>query len=267
MKTKVGRGLGRAFGNDASARSSREGETARRQGGGAASRRVKRLSAITAGALCVAVVAASGGIWAYFSLQSVLTETKANALLTLVAIEDIEAGDSIVPEMLETVAIPQSFRMRGALAADEASPDGPIVGRRALVDIPAGSQMAASFLSGTVGGSHLAAALDAGREGVTIAVDAETGLSGHLRPSDHVRVVAVESAPSGEIVATTVCGSARVIALDDRVSGGGEGYASVTLEVASREADNIRLSQSAGTVSLVLISSLDGSVGMDAAHG
>ncbi len=267
MKTKVGRGLGRAFRNDGPARPPREGEAARRQGAGASAQRVKRLSGITAGALCVAVVAASSGVWAYVSLQSVLAETRANSLVTLVAIEDIEAGDSIVPEMFEAVAIPQSFRMQGALAADEASSGGSIVGKRALVDIPAGSQMAASFLSGTVGGSHLAAALDAGREGVTIAVDAETGLSGHLRPFDRVRVVSVDSASSGEIVTTTVCGSARVIALDDRLSGNGEGYASVTLEVDSREADDIRSSQSAGVVSLVLISALDGPVGMDTAHG
>ncbi len=267
MNTKAGRGLGRPFRNNAPLQSPRVGETDRRQGGEAASKRVKRLSAITAAALCAAVMAASGGVWAYLSLQGVLTETKADARLTLVAKEDIEAGDSIVPEMFETVAIPQSFRVQGALAADEASPDGSIVGKRALVDIPAGSQMAASFLSGMAGGSHLAAVLDAGMQGVTVAVDAETGLSGHLRPSDYVRVVSVDSDSSGEIMATTVCDGARVVALDDQLSGGGEGYASVTLEVSPQEADSIRLSQSAGTVSLVLMSSLDSPSGMDVTHG
>lgn len=129
-------------------------------------------------------------------------------------------------------------------------------GSRALVDIPAGAQISSSLVTGA-GGDRLAAELAAGKQAVTLAVDVEAGLAGHVRPYDTVRIVSVEGASSGEAFLETVCERARVVAVGDDVAGVQSGSASVTVEVSPDEADAVREAQFAGRVSLVLVAADD----------
>lgn len=219
--------------------------------------RVKRLAAITAASVVFALVVAVVGVGSLLSSQAALEEARAGVQPTLVAAVDIRAGSELTADQFEQKDIPQSARASAVLTPDVLTGEGSPVGKRALVDIPAGTQMSASLFSGTAGSGYLAAALDYGMQAVTVAVDAETGLAGQLRPGDRVRVVALEGASIGEALLTSLAEGIRVVALDGQMTGGAEVYSSVTLEVSPQQADAIREAQYAGLVSLVLASSAD----------
>lgn len=267
MNIRVRRRVERPFGEDHKDRFSHEGGVRRRASNKSDPKRIKQMSTITAVSLAVALMAVLSGAWTSFSSQAMVAETKADAQPTLMAVQDIKAGDKVVLSMFETKDVPRCFRMRDALSAEALSNESLVAGKRALVDIPAGSQITTSLLSGTAESGYLAAALDTGMQAVTIEVDAETGLAGQLRPADYVRVVALGNGAGGEVFTRTICDGVRVVSLDDRLSGGDGGYASVTLEVDGHQADEIRTAQYAGTVSLVLISSFDGLEDEEVARG
>lgn len=220
-------------------------------------RRFKQVALIAAFAIGVAVVSLAYGVWTAASSGAAVEAATAGALPTLVSSVDIHAGDIVDGSLVETKNIPQSFRAPAALGADALTVEGYGEGRRALVDIPAGTQITPGFVSGTENGSHLAAQLQSGREAVTLSVDTETGLAGHVQAYDVVRIVAAESASTDSSLLETVCERARVIATGEGLGGGEGSYTSVTVEVTPSEADAVREAQYAGRVSLLLISSND----------
>lgn len=219
-------------------------------------RRVKSLAAVAAASVAVALVAAAYGTWAALSAQAMVEAASADAQPTLVAAADIRAGDVLAASSLEVRSVPRSLRVQTALGADALEGSASPVGQRALADLPAGTQVTPAAVSGRADTARLSAALAAGRQAVTVAVDAESGLAGQLRPSDRVRVVALEGAASGEAFLSTICDDVRIVSFDgDRVGGDGA-YASVTLEVTPEQADAVRAAQWAGKVSLVLMPAL-----------
>lgn len=219
-------------------------------------RRVKSLAAVAAASVAVALVAAAYGTWAALSAQASVEAANADAQPTLVAAADIRAGDVLAASSFEVRSVPRSLRVQTALGADALEGSASLVGQRALADLPAGTQVTPAAVSGRADGARLSAALAADRQAVTVAVDAESGLAGQLRPSDRVRVVALEGAASGEAFLSTICDDVRIVSLDgDRVGGDGA-YASVTLEVTPEQADAVRAAQWAGKVSLVLMPAL-----------
>ncbi|RDB62019.1 Flp pilus assembly protein CpaB [Gordonibacter sp. 28C] len=215
--------------------------------------RVKGLAAVAAASVAVALVAAAYGTWAALSAQATVAAAGADAQPTLVAAADISAGDVLAASSFEVRSVPRSLRVRTALEGEALEGDASLLGQRALVDMPAGTQVTPAAVSGRADGARLSAALSSDRQAVTVAVDAESGLAGQLRPSDRVRVVALEGAASGEVLLATICDDVRVLSLDgDRVGGDGA-YASVTLEVTPEQADAVRAAQWTGKVSLVLM--------------
>ncbi len=234
-------------------------ERPRRSRGSSAAREVqdpqkaKSLAAVAAVSVAVALVAAAYGTWAALSAQATVAAAGADAQPTLVAAADVRAGDVLAASSFEVRSIPRSLRVQTALGADALEGGASLLGQRALVDMPTGTQVTPAAVSGRADGARLSAVLAAGRQAVTVAVDAESGLAGQLRPSDRVRVVALEGAASGEVLLATICDDVRVVSLDgDRVGESGT-YASVTLEVTPDEADAVRAAQWAGKVSLVLM--------------
>ena len=85
----------------------------------------------------------------------------------------------------------------------------------------------------------MSASIEPGREAVSVAVDAESGMSGMLRTGDRVRVLAKDDSALGAAL-SEVCASARVAALDSSLSNSEGGYSTVTLEVTPDEAETIR---------------------------
>ena len=230
-------------------------------------RRAKSLAAVAAASVAVALVATAYGTWAALSAQAAVADANADAQPTLVAADDIPAGEVLAASSLEVRSVPRSLRVQTALGADALEGAAAIVGQRALADLPAGTQVTPAVVSGRAEGARLSAALAADRQAVTVAVDAESGLAGQLRPSDRVRVVALEGAASGEAFLSTICDDVRIVSLDgDRVGGDGA-YTSVTLEVSAEQADAVRAAQWAGKVSLVLMPALAEPAAANAAEG
>lgn len=205
--------------------------------------------------MAVALASVGYGTWATASSHAAVEEATSGALPVLVAAADIRAGDRISTESFDVKEVPRAYRSDGALGA-EVLADGSVQGR-ALVDIPAGSLVSSSFVTGVQGDGRLSAELAAGMEAVTVAVDSETGLAGHVRPYDAVRVVSVEGASAGTSLLDTICERARVVAVGEEANAGEISYTSVTVEVSSDEADAVREAQYAGKVSLVLLASED----------
>lgn len=218
--------------------------------------RVKRLAAIVAVSVSLAVVSLAYGVWSSAASRAEVERVTMGSLPTLVAASDIHAGDLLSSETVEVRDVPASYRASSALDGEALNFGGAVQGSRALVDIPAGAQISSSLVTGA-GGDRLAAELAAGKQAVTLAVDVEAGLAGHVRPYDTVRIVSVEGASSGEAFLETVCERARVVAVGDDVAGVQSGSASVTVEVSPDEADAVREAQFAGRVSLVLVAADD----------
>lgn len=227
-------------------------------------RRTKRLAMVCGVSVALAFVSLAYGAWSVAASQSAVDSATAGALPTLVASADIKAGDQLSSAAVETKLIPAAYRATTALEAETLEPEVAqgeerVVDGRALVDIPAGSQITASLITGSESANHLAAELASGMEAVTVAVDTETGLSGLVKPYDTVRIVSAEGASTGASFLTTLCKRARVVAVGGTADAdiASASYTSVTVEVVPEEADAVRDAQYAGHVSLVLVSSLD----------
>ena len=217
-------------------------------------RRAKRLALVAALSAAVAVIAVGYGTWAVASASAQVGAVEADLAPTLVATTGIAAGDAVSPDQLEVVEVPRAFRAEGALDADAVEE---VVGGRAAVDIPSGAQIVPGLVAGTAGGDHLAAALGAGMEAVSVSVDTETGVAGQIRAFDTVRVMAVEPAASGETVLTTVCERALVVSVGAGQSELATSGGAVTIAVSPEEADAVREAQYAGRVSFALVALVD----------
>lgn len=219
--------------------------------------RMKRLATLVAVSVAIAAVSVGYGVWMSAAARAAVEDATAGALPTLVAASDIRAGDALGPDSFETKDVPRSYRAASALGAEDLGAEGSFPGGRALVDIPAGTQVTPSLVTGSGGEGRLSSELAAGKEAVTLSVDAETGLAGHVRPFDTVRIVSAEAASSGDAFLETVCERARVVAVGDDSTGVQSASASVTVEVLPEEADAVREAQYAGRVSLVLVAADD----------
>ena len=220
-------------------------------------RRIKRLAAMSAASVAVALVSVAYGTWSVLSAQSAVDAVGADVQPTLVAKGDIQAGSELERSALEVRMVPRGLRVASALSGEVLSEGESIVGKRVLVSLPAGSQITPGAVAGVEGGDRLAASLERGMQAVTVAVDVESGLAGQLHPSDLVRVVALEGVVSGETHLATICDNARVLSLDANRAKGDASYASVTLEVTPSQADAVRAAQYGGKVSFVVVSGLD----------
>ncbi len=214
--------------------------------------RLKQLSVIAAAAVAVAFVALAFGVWQSASAGAAVDAATRNQVSVLVANRDIHAGDALAESDVTAKLVPEAYRASGVYQAQSAAAAG-IVGGRALVDIPSGSQLNSGVVSVAGGDGRLSASLASGMEAVSVSVDDETGIAGQIKPLDHVRVVSVETASGGASEAVEICAKARVLSTGGDGAGEGVSYAAVTLEVTPDQANEVRAAQSSGRVSLQLI--------------
>ena len=160
-------------------------------------------------------------------------------------------------DSLEVREVPAAFRSAAALPAQSTEPASSVSGMRALVDIPAGSQLCGTFLAGSGSDGRLAAQLSADKEAVSLSVDDETGIAGQVKPYDAVRVVSIEGASSGIVDSQTLANRARVVAVGGDGYDDGASYSAIVIEVSPDEADAIRQAQVSGKVSVQLLASED----------
>lgn len=219
---------------------------------------LKQRAYVTAGACAVAVVAAGYGVYATVSADAQLDRMQANAVQTVVVATHIAKGEAIQAEDLEVRDVPASLRVETALGPDDLSGEASVIGRLAVTDMAPGTQLTAALAAGEGNTASLADALASGMEAVSIAINDESGMGDNLVVGDVVRVVSMLGSVGGDGSAVDIAPSARVVALDTALTGSGEGYTTVTVEVTPKQAALIRGAQASSGVSLILTAAADG---------
>lgn len=217
-------------------------------------RKVSILQKATAALATVAVGCACWGAFAQANANSKISAAFSGTREAVVASRGLSAGDEIKAEDLAVANVPESQLADGALTPDDlADPDRTPVGRRAAQYVASNSQLCSSSVAYSGNASKLSASIEPGYEAVSVAVDAESGISGMLRTGDRVRVLAKDDSALGASL-SEVCAAARVAALDSSLSNSEGGYSTVTLEVSPDEAEAIR---AASKVTLTLPSAAE----------
>lgn len=216
--------------------------------------RLRVMATITAVALAVALLALLYGVVTQSRAHMAVTNATQGAVPVLVSLADISAGEVLSEANVTVVEVPAAYRAKDAISESALAS---VLGKVALSDVSQGAQLSASMVSGFSGG-HLAAQITPGMEGVTLSVDEESGLAGQIHAYDQVRIFAVNSDASSEVAAETICEHAKVVS-----TGVGEGaatgttYSAITVEVSPEQADQIRVAQYAGSVSVGLVAEQD----------
>ncbi|MBR0801117.1 Flp pilus assembly protein CpaB [Bradyrhizobium jicamae] len=189
------------------------------------------------------------------------------------------ASAATVGYFVATRALP-----RGTLARDEdfavrqVSPDSVPAG--AILDSPdakaglpgslvrkfvdAGSAITLQDILRPKDRGFLASVLAPDSRAISIKVDEETGVSGLIRPGDHVDVVLTQvfdkADPARRAISETVLGNVRVIAIDQEIAQGGRPVVAVagkqaqtvSLELAPDQVKKITIAKQLGVLSLVV---------------
>ena len=219
--------------------------------------RCKQMSAVVAASVAVACVSVGYSLWQAAASQSAVDQATRDSAAVWVVSQDVKAGEMLDADSLEVREVPAAFRSAAALPAQSTEPASSVSGMRALVDIPAGSQLCGTFLAGSGSDGRLAAQLSADKEAVSLSVDDETGIAGQVKPYDAVRVVSIEGASSGIVDSQTLANRARVVAVGGDGYDDGAPYSAIVIEVSPDEADAIRQAQVSGKVSVQLLASED----------
>lgn len=216
--------------------------------------RVKAMATITAVALVVAFLSLLFGVVMRSQAQIEVKNATEGAQAVLVGLSDIKAGDTLTEENVTIVEVPAAYRSSNVLLGSDLSS---VLGKTALVDVSKGAQLSLGTVSGYEGGC-LAAQITPGMEGITLSVDEESGLSGQIQSYDLVRIFSISPSATSEVIASTICDRAKVISTGTGEGSSSSAYSAITVEVSPEQADEIRLAQYSGSVSIALVSKEDG---------
>ena len=198
----------------------------------------------------------------------------------LVARVPVAAGTRITEDMLDTQPWPENLVLKDFIV--KGSPGADVVGKVARSAFQARETLISSKLANANDSGFLAAHLPAGMRAVTIATDVVSGVAGFVYPGDHVDVLFTHNIPGRLAVspaggvnngdkpayAEVLIPNAIVLAINLRdapARDDGQKAAlpaavtptSVTLQVSVADAENIRLAEKAGTLSVALRSLQD----------
>lgn len=149
-----------------------------------AKKKVSRLSTMTG--ICAAVAAASlvfaGVTWV--TTNQKMEEQKATLTPVACITKTVPAGSVLTADMLTMKDIPANYVSEDALGHDEAQA---LIGQRTLVTLGAGEQISSADVTGINGDAAYGNRLEESDKGVSIVVDAESGLAQSLlRQGDKV---------------------------------------------------------------------------------
>ena len=214
--------------------------------------KVKRLSLIASVtvALSVAVTLVSAGFMA--SAARTTAELKSNAVTMLCAKRDLARGESVTGADLIALEVPVKFAPSDYLTeADLASLGEGGAAQVLLSPVSANNPLARSALSGMPSNNDLPQNIRSGYVGLTLQLDAASGVASLLRVGDEVDVVAA----TDDKMAATIASGVRVVALERQLSGSpDDGYELVTLELSPAD---VSLVAAAASPKLVARSALD----------
>ena len=193
----------------------------------------------------------------------------------MVARTSIPAGSVITSAMLDSQPWPENLALKQFIISG--TPDADLIGKVARTPFQEREPIIASKLAGTNEAGFLAAGLPAGMRAVTIATDAVSGVAGFIYAGDHVDVVFTHNltdhgkAAQGNdrpAYSEVLVANAPVLAINlrdppTRQEGGGNvnppvvAPSSITLQVSPLQAENLRLAEKVGTLSVALRSLKD----------
>ena len=197
----------------------------------------------------------------------------------LVARTPVPAGTIITSAMLDTQPWPENLVLKQFIVSG--SPDANIVGKVARASLQEREPFIASKLANTNDPGFLAATLPAGTRAVTIATDAVSGVAGFVYPGDRVDVIFTHNlgeqnksdkqgndrpTNSEVLVANVPVLAVNLREQPSKTEGGVISMAantapiapsSITLQMSPTDAENIRLAEKIGTLSVTLRSLKD----------
>lgn len=190
----------------------------------------------------------------------------------LIATKPIAIGEKLDASMLDTQPWPSHLLVDGFVVDADSSKK--VVGMVTRSAFMAREPIMLSKLANPGDPSFLAAALAKGKKVMSISTDGVASVSGFVFPGDRVDVMVTHKVPkAGEVkknvapeietVVETLLSNVKVLAVDQRSTGGAVAKdkkglpSSISLEVSLEEAQRLRLAQETGYVSLVLRSLVD----------
>lgn len=207
------------------------------------SSKTKIMGALTAVAVGCAVVALGFAFMVNQNATQQVEAATANQRPVVTSTAVIPAGTTVTEEMLTVTNVPGAYAVEGGSSAL-----ADVVGKTAVVDIPANAQVTSSSLTGDDANS-LADVLQPGMYAYTVAIDTESGVAGNIHQGDYVDIITRED-PS-----MTVFEDVKVIALDASTQEDGQSnYGSVTLEVTPDQAQQIESVKAQKSLRFVLSS-------------
>lgn len=223
--------------------------------------------ALVAG-LVVWKVAGGGASQVSNSVVASVSQPDFQTVDVLVATKAISIGEKVDASMVDTQPWPSHLLVEGFITNADQSKK--VVGMVTRAAFQAREPMLLSKLANPGDPSFLAAALPKGKKVVTISTDGVAGLAGFVYPGDRVDVIVTHKIPKPlddkerlvreetETVTETLLSNVKVLAVDQRASGGAVVKdkkslpSSVSLEVTLEEAQKLRLAQETGYVSMTL---------------
>lgn len=224
--------------------------------------------------LTTALASGAGSAWLVGGMGAAETPVHvASAVVTppvgmeevLVAATALERGAKLTQEDVRWHPWPKDA-LTEALVRKTDRPEAPaeLAGSVLRGSIAAGAPVAAGALA-PAGSNLLSAVLSSGMRAVAIAISAEKTAGGFILPEDRVDIVVTrpcrDASCSDELKARTILRNVRVLAIDQS---GGEANAeasligkTATLELSPAQAETLVGAEAAGTLSLVLRSSMD----------
>lgn len=206
------------------------------------------------------------------------TSSNLSTVDVLVARDLIPVGTVIEESMLSKQPWPSHLVLESFVVAD--SPDGKVVGKVARSTFMAYEPLLKTRLADPNDPSFLAATLPHGMRAMTLATDAVSGVAGYIFPGDRVDVIVTHNVPkeaklqrsssAGDIgtsnkpaFSEVLVPNARVLAVNVRRVDTPEARpanpapTSITIEVPEKMAQEVRLAEKLGTLSLTLRSLKD----------
>jgi pilus assembly protein CpaB len=193
-------------------------------------------------------------------LSSLVKFGSGDKIDVVTAAQDIPANTLITEEMLVMQELPEDAVLTGAITKMS-----DVVGKTIQANVYAGEQIISAKLiaPGEAGSGTLAYSIEPGMRAITIAVDATTGLSGMIKPGNHVDLVG-EYAATGGTVTDIIAQNIKILAVDNVLEqagtsgeAGAPAYSTITMEVTPTQAMEISLAVYSGTLRAVLRSPLD----------
>ncbi len=200
--------------------------------------------------------------------QALIAQTRAQAAQAVPTIDvyavtrAIEYGEPITAEDVTLIKYARDFAPEGVFTTEESIfPEGTDIARVAIMPMAINEPVLAHKVTAPGRDAGITTRLAPGMRAFTINVDATTGVSGFLRPGDHVDVmwtgkIAATTGRTGRQISRRIRTNLEIIAVDqsaDATRVSAEVANTVTVQVTPEDALSLAQAQSTGNLSLSLV--------------